>query len=493
MTSLLSGVDLTLGKIDKWRLASTLLVLTFLTSILPAHSSSQSAKIIPSMGSVSYAPRVTISVNTERRTATNTLSLGFQLDGRDIRQWRDRIALRTLAEEANFALVRFFEHRLGKPCQYWNETTKSGTWDWSNIDSLVAKIFEIGAEPLIVLGFYSWDSNQLTSAPAGMSNDPVTGLPYPDQWGSYCAAWVEHFKQTGIPVRYYEIINEPFHYFGWYGDQPQLDYYMQLFNSAAVAMRAVNPSVKIGCDESTKKVVLDYFISHGENLDFISFHRYGASTLDATDEEVITAAETKYLYESSNKYSPAQAADIYRSAKGISLPIIMSEGNLNSAYSGGTDPRTRTTLGAVYTALSTRMFILLNFKYCVYFTFGSSAMEGIGMVNVDDNQPWYPYYAQHMIGSNLAVGDVIVNTTSSSDDIRSLAWIHNARLNILLICKTGETRTVSLTGVVGQAEYFKIDNNIPWQSPRIQTGTFDLSVPLTMQGYTVVLLQTNAA
>jgi hypothetical protein len=238
-------------------------------------------------------------------------------------------------------------------------------------------------------------------------------------------------------------------------------------------------------------VVLDYFISHGENLDFISFHRYGASALDATDEEILTAAETRYLYESSSKYSPDQAVNVYKNAKGISLPIIMSEGNLNSAYSSGTDPRTRTVFGSVYTALSIRMFVLLNFKYCVYFTFGSSAMDGIGMVNIDDNQPWYPYYAQQMIGNNLAPGDALVNTTSSSEDIRSLAWIHDTHLNVLLICKTDQNRSVSVNGIAGQADYFKIDSSIPWQTPSIQTGTTNLNTLFTIRGYTVLLLKTN--
>ena len=437
-------------------------------------------------------PQIEVTVDSSRVVAVNDFSLGFQLDGRDIRQWRDRSVLRELARDANFKMVRFFEHRLGKPCTYWNEATKTGTFDWTDVDSLAQRILEVGAEPLIVLGFYSWTQDQISSAPNGMSTSPETGLPYPDQWGAYCAEWVKHFKNVGLPVRYYEIINEPFHYFGWYGEQPKLGYYMELYNAAAIAMRTINPDVQIGCDESNKKAVLDYFISNGEDLDFISFHRYGASTLSTSDEEILRAAETKYLFETTNKYAPEQAVEIYKNAKGVDLPIIMSEGNINSAYTGGTDPRTRTMFGAVYTALSIRMFTLMNFRYSIYFTFGSSGTEGIGMVNVDDNKPWYPYYAQKMISNNLAVGDTIVESTSSSDDVRSLAWIHDGTLNILLICKVDEPRTMYLRGLEGQLDYLKIDNTISWENPNVQTGVIDSVESLTLEGYTVALLKTSS-
>jgi hypothetical protein len=487
------GVQLRLHQINKWHLMPLILALTFLNSTAFVYSTSAGSTSMSTIGFISYAPLTTINVNQQKAIATNNLSLGFQLDGHDIRQWLNQPALQNLSKNAGFRLVRFFEHRLGKPCIAWNEAKKSGTWDWSDIDLLLKRIYENGAEPLIVLGFYSWDSNQLTSIPVGMSTNSQTGLPYLDQWAAYCAAWVGHFKSSGLPVRYYEMINEPFHYFGWYGDQPQLGYYMQLFNSAATAMRSSNPSIMIGCDESTKKVVLDYFISDGENLDFISFHRYGASALDTADADLMATAETKYLVESSSKYSPTQAVDIYRTAKGLVLPIIMSEGNLNSAYTNGTDPRTRTMFGAVYTALSIRMFSLMNIKDCIYFTFGSSGTTGIGMVNIDNSQPWYPYYVQQMIGTNMAPGDVIVDTTSSSGDIRSLAWIHNTQLNILLICKTAQERTITVNGISGRAEYSKIDPTVPWQTPSVQNGTVDLNGPITIHGYTVILLHPGAS
>ena len=433
--------------------------------------------------------QVNVLVDVSKVMGVNKYSLGFQLDGYDIDEWRTTPSLRHLAEDAGFKLVRFFEHRLGKPCIYWDETTKSGIWDWTEIDDLVRKIFDMGAEPLIVLGFAKFDGTGLSTLPDGMRVNSTTLLPDPEQWAAYCAEWVRHFKSVGLPVRYYEIVNEAFHYFGWYPDPVKLKYFIDLFNAAAKAMRAVDPNIMIGNDEANKKVVLDYFIRYGEPLDFISFHRYGASSLSVSDSELLEAAETKYLVETKSKYAPEQAVEIYKEARGIELPVIMSEGNLNCAYSSGTDPRTRTMLGAVYTALSIRAFILKNITYSVYFTFGSYGTNGMGMVNLENNQPWYPYYAQKMIGNNLAVGDKLVYSASSSEDVRALAWIHNNKLNILLICKVNEPREVYVMGVRGQINYTKIDNTISWETPQVQTGTINPDVPLLLNGYAVALLQ----
>jgi hypothetical protein len=254
-------------------------------------------------------------------------------------------------------------------------------------------------------------------------------------------------------------------------------------------MHDANPYVKVGTDCSTFKKVLDYIIANDAKLDFISFHRYGATTTNETEANILTNSENKYIYDSSNIYGVETARDLYNRSKGIELPVIMSEGNMNSVYTGGTDDRTRQMLGAVYTALSIRTFVLKKLAGSIYWNFGRSGLDGIGMVNIDNNQPWYPYYAQKMIGNNLAVGDAIVQSNSTSEDVRTLTWIHNSTLNILLICKASEAIMVSLQGVNGQLNVMKIDNTIPWQTPAIQTDKISMPETVVFNGYTVALLQ----
>jgi len=111
------------------------------------------------------------------------------------------------------------------------------------------------------------------------------------------------------------------------------------------------------------------------------------------------------------------------------------------------------------------------------------------MVNSDNNKPWYPYYVQWMLGSRLNVGDPIVDSASSSDEVRVLAWIHEGKLNIFLICIVEQPRTIFLSGVSEQLAFVKIDNTISWENPSLQTGVFNATNPLILNGYTVMCLQ----
>jgi hypothetical protein len=94
-----------------------------------------------------------------------------------------------------------------------------------------------------------------------------------------------------------------------------------------------------------------------------------------------------------------------------------------------------------------------------------------------------------MIGSNLDKGDTVVKASSNSSDVRAVAWINDGKLKVMLICKVDQQRVVYLRGLTGQLSYEKIDNTIPWTSPALQTGTVDASSTLTINGYTVMLLQ----
>ena len=437
------------------------------------------------------ATQIEVTVNSGRVIDYNNFSPAFVLQG-DIQTWSQRSALRELASDANFKLVRVFSDHLLAPCTYWYESTKTGSFNWADVDLLIQRIFAIGAEPFITIGFYNWERESIVT-PRGMAEDPKTGLPYPDSWGAYCAEWVGHFKSVGLAVKYYEIINEPHHYFGWGpdADRAKLGYFIDVFNAAAQAMRAENPNILIGNDNSIMKLVLDYFIDYGEDLDFLSYHSYGAGSLSATDDEILTAAETKFLTESETVYGVDRARELYREAKGVDLPVINSENNANFYYTRGTDPRIQQMLGAVYTALCARTFTLMDISYNLYYTFGGSGSSSVnfGMVDIDNNKPWYPYYAQKMIGQNLAAGDRIVESTSSSTNVRVLAWINNEKLNILLICKSESTQTVRLEGVSSDLTYEKIDNTISWRTPAVQTGTIDPAETIVMNGYTVMLLQ----
>ena len=474
----------------------TILLLTILASAaIPVSFGMQSSSSISTSGMISYLPHVDITVNANNVIGVNNLSLGFQLDYEQY-TWRDRPVMRQLAADANFRLVRIHSIRI-EPCTSWSESTKTGTFSWGEVDSLFQRIFEVGAEPLIDLGYAS--SSGLANLPAGMATNASTGLPYPDSWAAYCKEWVKHFEQTGKPVRFYEIINEAWAYFGW-ADYTKIGYFKALFNAAAQAMREENPNILLGFDASNRRPILDYWLANGgADLDFISFHKYDSGTIGHyTDEEMFVRAETHYIETDPSYYGIKDAQLVYRNARGKLIPVITSEFNFDSASATGTDPKIQQMVGAVWTALVLRAGILEGLNYSIYYDFTSSKSWnsqkasggwGFGMVNKDDNQPWYPYYVQLMTGSRLNVGDSIVESVSSSDDVRVLSWVREGKLNILLVCRVDQPQTVYLSGISTLLNITKIDNAISYQTPSLQTAVFNPADPLVLNGYTVMVLQ----
>jgi hypothetical protein len=450
-----------------------------------------------------------VTVDSSKVIGINNLSLGLQIDG-EWKDWLDSSTRKQLTKDANFKLVRVFDFRNTNPrlmpCLSWNESIKDcNNWNWTYIDSLTQAIFGNGAEPLFALGNGPNTKNYI---PPSMAIDSVTGLPYPDSWAAYCKEWPKHFKNTGMPVRFYEIINEPWQYFEW-ANYAKIDNFMAIFNAAAQAMRAENPNVLLGFDGTNRKPVLNYWLNAdydhphqiGADLGFISFHKYDSGSLgEYSDAAILNRAETFQIETSTDYYGIKDARQTYYNARGKWIPVINSESNLNSVTDPGTDPRIQQMVGTIWTALVLRKDILIGLNYNIYFHFGSSASweqankppgYGFGMTNLDNNKPYYTYYVHKIIGLNLAVGDSIVNSFSSSADIKTLAWNDNGKLNILLIHNSTGTKTVSLNGMTGQFNYQKIDDptGTSYLNPSIQTGTIDASSVITLNGYTVMLLQ----
>jgi hypothetical protein len=411
-----------------------------------------------------------------------------------------------LLKAANIKLVRHFDFRgVPKimPCVNWNETTKTGTFDWTNVDVFTRKVFELGAEPLFCLGWARPDIQDYI--PPGMAVNPSTGLPYPESYAAYCAEWVKHFKQIGLPVRFYEIMNEPFAYFGWTPDATKLKYFTDLYVASYQAMKIENPALIIGNDFNTRKQVLDSWLNWGVEMDSLNFHKYDSGTADPsdpnyeTDLKLFTDAETQYFGSSPLDRSVMDSQQVYYNARGKILPIICSESNVNGAWREGTDIRNVNMCGAVWRALVLRMSILNRINYVLQYTMSSSYAfgktqkfdgAGFGFINDDNKKPWPPYYVFRMIGSNLDIGDRVVQASVVDPRLRVVAWIHRDKLNVLLVNKSHDYIEADIQGVPGPFSYMKIDETIPFDDMYIEEGTVNVeSIPL--RGYTVMLLQTQ--
>jgi hypothetical protein len=474
----------------------TLISIITLALIPQSFADPNAPAVILSTGAISTLPSVTIDINSLSTIGTNDLSLGFNLHHDYERStWSSSPTLRQLGVDMNARMIRVFTHTI-EPCSSWNDETKTGTFNWQNVDSFIERIFDTGAQPLITIGFVDSSS---TLIPPSMDINPNTGLPYPDSFAAYCREWVRHFQQAGLPVKYYEVLNEAWYYFypNWNWNQAKAQNFLTLYNTCYDAMHNQNNQILVGNDASLHRRFLDFWKANGGKLDLLSFHKYDCDNLAMGDNTPLSRAENRYYVSDSYYYGVNDARQLW----GSNLPAIASETNWAAFCSQGTDPRLQQVVGSVWLALSLRSAILENVQYNIYYSFSSSKSWeetnkatggfGFGMINQDDNEPWYPYYVQYMIGHNLAVGDPLLETSSSSSDVRVLSWIHEDTQNTLITCKVDEPRIITIRGLSGQLNLFKIDDNVPYTAPSIQSEQLDANNALIIDGYTVILLQTT--
>lgn len=435
----------------------------------------------------------TSSIVVGGTVGSNLLSMGFQTDW----GWNYLVqssVVRQYALDINAKLVRSFDFRSTtpsiRPCTQWNEATKTGTWNWAGIDALTAAIFAVGAQPLYCL---SWARDNIANyLPPGMAVNAATLLPYPASFAAYAAEWVRHFQQTGQPVRFYELFNEPYGYFtnGAHSFDENVGYFMQVWTAAAQAMRQINPNISLSNDQVVNMSVLQYWIANnGPAINSIDFHKYDTGTVPGrTDDDLFNRAETS-LYSSA-----VTAQSYYATNKGVTVPIIDSESNMNSAWDGGTDPRLQQMSGGVWLALSLRTAMLDDVSYNIYYEFCNPKSSGkptggwgFGMIDAATNTRWIPYYVAQMFGKNLAVGDSIVQMTTADADLRAIGWKHSGVLNIVIINKDNDTKQISISGITGNLNYKKVDASTNVANPALQTGVYSVS-NVQVHGYTVMLL-----
>ena len=482
------------NRIEKAAIATVLGIL-LLSMNAGAIAIQSSTTTISSSGTISYLPLINLSVNTQNVIGTNNLSLGFNLHFYWEREtWRTRSAMQQLTVDMNTKMIRLFDYQLS-PCSNWNDETKTGTFDWTYTDTIITAILDAGATPLIALGFI--DSHNIY-VPSGMSITD-TGLPDPDSFAAYAREWVKHFKQAGLPVKHYEIFNEASYYFypNWNWNEAKAGHFLTLYNTAYNAMHNESEEILVGNDAALHRKFLDFWKAKGGKLDFLSFHKYDCDNLAMGDTTPLDRADQRYFVTDSYFYGVNDARELW----GTDLPAIASEANWAAFCSQGTDTRIHQVVGAVWLALVLRKSMLENVQYNLYYSFSSSKSWelankatggwGFGMINQDDNQPWYPYYVQNLIGRNLSVGDSLLETSSSSNDVKSIAWLHNGILNYLIICKVDEPRTLRLQGLSGELDFAKIDNTISYVTPRVQSGKMDSDEPIVVNGFTVIRLQTS--
>jgi len=463
--------------------------------------------VVTSSGSIVYPIVVNVWVDFSRVIAMNNLSLGVQI----AHEWSSFVRYPELQRKfvaCNFSIVRFFVYHV-QPCIFWNETTKSGIYDWTNFDKLMQTLQFLGVKDVLICVGH----NAEKGLPPGMDrNYNNTGFPNPDSFAAYCRDIASHIKSRGWAVKYWEPYNEPNQIFtDWTRSrmyEEKYEAFVKLFNSAAEAILEFFPDALFGVDISNVKAFLDRFVYDAHHVGFLSFHKYDAygTWLYAPDGYYSDAKvlEKASILGDSYLYTPREMREKWFSITGHDLPVLCTETNLNSAWRNGTDPRIQQVVGAVWYAEVLRAFILNDVRYSVYFHFASDDSPrweidkqtrgyGFGMINsTPPHTEWCPYLLNKLVGNNLHVGDKICWASSSNSTVLSVfTWFSQETGNVLLIGKVRERIKVRIN-----CEGISISNEFIYVSKICEdTRSSDLSIEgfgnstINENGYFVILLQ----
>lgn len=456
---------------------------------------------ISSFGQITYPVIVDVSVDFSKVVGTNNLSLGVQI----AHEWANLVKYSELQNKfvaSKFTLVRFFVYHV-QPCVNWNETSRTGTYDWTRFDQLMQTIQNVGVKNILI----SIGHNAQSGLPPGMiRNYNNTGFPDPISFAVYCKDIALHVRSEGWSVRFWEPYNEPYQVFS---NDTAYKAFVELFNAASDSILEVFPEALFGVDISNYKSFLDRFVYDARNVGFLSFHKYDAwgTWLYHPDGYLSndTVLKKASILGSSDRYTPQEMRDKWRSIKGKELPVFCTETNLNNAWVNGTDPRIQEVLGAVWYAEELRAFILSDVRCSVYFHFASNDAPrweidkqtrgyGFGMVNMTPpHTEWYPYYVNYLLGNHLHEGDKLYSCSSSNSTVISaLAWSHNETYYVLLIGKIDERVriNVDLENVTVANDFISIFK-ISGDNSKLETieGSFANSFNVIESGYFVMLLK----
>jgi hypothetical protein len=193
--------------------------------------------------------------------------------------------------------------RLDNIFDYYNVVQRDSagavTYNWDDLDRVLASVRAMGKEPMICLSYM----------PAALSQDGNSHVLPPanyDEWAALVTATVKHVNiDMHFGVRYWEVWNEPNIWSFWQAPFPE---YLHLYDVAAQAALAADPTVKIG-GPSVSYFSTDHirdFLTHesvqGSNghVDFISWHSYGTSP----DQIASDIRDMRTMLESFPQFNP---------------------------------------------------------------------------------------------------------------------------------------------------------------------------------------------
>jgi xylan 1,4-beta-xylosidase len=194
-------------------------------------------------------------------------------------------ALRIVHDELGVAAVRA-HGILGDDLGTYREVDGRPVHDFTGIDRVYDRLLAIGLRPVVELAYMprdlARDPDHLAFFYEGVSSPPRDW----DRWEDLVRDLVQHLvDRYGLDeVRdhwAFEVWNEPNLEYFWSGDAAD---YLRLYDSAARAVRSVDPGLRVGGPATAAVGWVEDLVAHAEKasvpLDFVSTHLYGAPPLD---------------------------------------------------------------------------------------------------------------------------------------------------------------------------------------------------------------------
>lgn len=206
--------------------------------------------------------------------------------------------------------------------------TSATTWDFSILDDITQPVLTVGDHsPEMQLGWapsFMWSSGSLDTAQ--FSAYAQNMVKYYNNPGGFNATDGTHVSPSGLPIRWWGILNEPS--INNLSDTA----YVQAYNAAVPAMQVADPTLKFVALElccNSESYTQTFASSVTAKVDAVGAHYYSSCNQKDTDAQVFAtvpgfadSVQTIYGYLSAN---PALST----------VPVWITENNVNADFDKG--------------------------------------------------------------------------------------------------------------------------------------------------------------
>ncbi len=401
-----------------------------------------------------------------------------------------------------------------------------GQWDFSSLNVLVNDETSIGQEPVMNVKFapdWMWTCTR-AQAPGDIADKTFK------TFAAYMARLVSYYNKGSMTTESGTVITNPAgtknrmtYWELW--NEPDLDNetpcapadgmsltpseYLTMWNAAAPAMLAVDPTLKLvgpataggQFGSGTGGANNDYIttLMQGATVKpaVLSFHGYGYWDNAVSDKTIFDGDGTPGINGGIDDIVAA-AKDIH--ANYPSLPMWISEINVNSAW--GNDPKGRPwgPLGAAWWGSAYSQ--LAPYNVSILHQYNVVESPQFGLINDQTGQPMLPYWTVKTLNTAFPTGSKLLSTSSPDSDIQvTAARRPDGKISVLVVNRRVDSANpsggvglpadvnVTLDTTPSSASLQQVDSSTAVASGPVTVNvTPAQTIPLHFPGYGFVLL-----